>query len=98
MCMQVMCNILLKSSRKRIQLCFNLTSIENLHKKLQASKVLGVPILGISRLQLPRQNDIWVQPPWLITKNIIRGRWWLPSSPGHGESRESVYARDLFVH
>jgi hypothetical protein len=93
--MQVICNILLKALEKGYNFVSNLTSIEDLHKKLQASKVLGVPILGILRPQLPRQNYIWVQPPWLITKNIIRGRWWLPSSSGHGES---MYAHDLFVH
>ncbi len=26
------------------------------------------------------------------------GRWWLPPNPGRGESYESVYARDSFVH
>jgi hypothetical protein len=28
---------------------------------------------------------------WLITDNIIRGRWWLPPSPSRGESCEFVY-------
>jgi hypothetical protein len=31
--------------------------------------------------------------------NILEGgRWWLPPSPGHGESCESVFARGSFVH
>jgi hypothetical protein len=66
---------------------WDLTSIRGLHKKLWPSKVSRVPISG-----LPRQNDIWMQPLWLIKKNIKRGRWWLPLSSNHGESCKSMYA------
>ncbi len=54
----------------------DLISIEGLHTKLWASKVVG--ILG--------QNDIWVLVSWLGTKYIIRGKmvvspksglWWV---------------------
>jgi hypothetical protein len=38
--------------------------IEGLHKKLSTSKVVEVP----------RQNGIWVQAPWLGTNNTIRGK------------------------
>ncbi len=31
-------------------------------------------------------------------KYYKRGRWWLPSSPSHGESCEFVYAHGSFVH
>jgi len=57
------------------------TSIRGLHIMLWASKVAGVPILGILR-----QNDIWVLVPWLGTKYTIRGKvvaspkfglWWV---------------------
>jgi hypothetical protein len=51
-------------------------------------KNIAAPNLGVLG-----QNDIWMEFPWLITKNTIRGRWWLPSSPGCGESWESVYVR-----
>jgi hypothetical protein len=70
--MKVMCHILLKSSQQGLQLIINLISIEGLKTKLWVSKVVGVPILGISRL--PRQNDIWVLALWLSTKNTIRGK------------------------
>jgi len=40
------------------------TSIECLHKKLWSSKMWRVP----------RQNDIWMQPLWLIIENTIRGK------------------------
>jgi hypothetical protein len=29
---------------------------------------------------------------------LYGGRWWLPSSPGRGESSESKVARGLFQH
>jgi hypothetical protein len=45
-----------------------------------------------SHLGVSGQNDIWVLVLWLSTKYTIRGMVWLPPSPGHGESCESVFA------
>jgi hypothetical protein len=62
----------------------NFTLIKNLHKKLWPSKVLRVLILGI--LGIPGQNDIWMEPMWLIIENTIRRKvvaslkswsWWV---------------------
>jgi len=50
----------------------DLTSIKGLHKKLCASKVVGVPISGI--LGFPKQNDILVQGPWPSIDTTIRGK------------------------
>jgi hypothetical protein len=44
------------------------------------------------------QNDIWVLAPWPNTKNTIRGKVVASSSLSHGESYESMFARDLSVH
>jgi hypothetical protein len=83
--MQVVCHILLESSRWRLQLCFNLTSIEGLHTKLWASKITRV-LISRFPVEAPRQNDIWVLAPWPSTKNTIRGKvmaspkskpWWV---------------------
>ncbi len=71
----------------------DLTLIKGLHTKLLASKGVGVPILGVSR-----QNDIWVLALWPCTNNTIRGRWWLPPSPGRGESCEFVFALCSSMH
>ncbi len=62
----------------------NLTSIKALHTKLWASKVIGVPILGIrdSHLGVPRQNDIWVMVPWPSIDNTIKGK--VVASPKFG--------------
>jgi hypothetical protein len=48
-------------------------SNRGMHTKLWASKVSGVPIFeNLSRLL--KQNDIWVQAPWLSIENTIRGK------------------------
>jgi len=70
----------------------DLTSIGGLHTKLWVSKGTGVQILGISQVGVSGQNDIW------LLENTIKGTWWLPPSPGHGESCESVFAHGSFVH
>jgi len=56
-------------------------------------RISNFPILGILR-----QNDIWMQPLWLITNNIARGKVVASPSPGHDEFCKSVYARGSFVH
>jgi hypothetical protein len=48
----VLCDILLESSQRGLQLCLNLISIGGLHSKLWGPKVAGVPTLGISGLSL----------------------------------------------
>jgi hypothetical protein len=58
-----------KVFNKGYNFTLNLTLIKGLNKKLWASRVTRV---SISRIL--GQNDIWMQPPWLITENIIRGK------------------------
>jgi hypothetical protein len=63
----------------------DLVAIGGLHKKLCALKVVGVSVVGISRLPLvsPGTKD------HLDVAHVERrrgGRWWLPPSPGRGES------------
>jgi len=40
------------------------------------SKVAGIPISGILKLQLgsPGTDDIWVLAPWLGIENNVRGK------------------------
>ncbi len=49
-CVQMACNLPLKSSQRGLQLCLDLISIGGLHTKLYGPKVAKIPILGISRL------------------------------------------------
>jgi len=89
-CVYVACHISLKRSWKGLQLCFRP------HFQSHGSpnfENFEIPKFGISG-----QNDIWMWAPWPGTKNIIRGRWWLPPSLGHGEFCEYVFACGLYVH
>ncbi len=57
-------------------------------------------------------RDSFETPPWESRENVpfgcslraelqrilYGGRWWLPPSPGHGESSESKVARGLSQH
>jgi hypothetical protein len=70
-----------------------LTSIGGLHKKLWASKVARIPIMGISGLPLRSPGTVARH-----RKYYKRGRWWLPPSVGHGESCEFVFACGSSMH
>ncbi len=93
-----MCYISLESSRRRLQLFCNLHLNQRIAQKVMSFQSRKSPNFGTPNLGVPRQNDICVQAPWLGTKNTIRERWWLLPSPSHGESCESVFARDLSMH
>jgi hypothetical protein len=73
-----------KAFNKGYNFSLDLTSIRGLQKRLWASKVAKVPILGI--LKVLGQNDIWIQPLWPSTNNTIMrklvishksGSWWI---------------------
>jgi hypothetical protein len=74
----------------------NLTSIGSLYTKLWDSKVAKVLILRISRLPLGSPGTKWHLGASLVAKNRVR--WWLPPSPGRGESYESMFAYSSSVH
>jgi len=70
-----------KDFDKGYNFTLDLMSIEGLHTKLWAPKIMGVLIVGVSR-----QNDIWVLILWPGTKYTIRGKvmaspksgpWWV---------------------
>jgi hypothetical protein len=87
-CVQVACNTSLESSRRRLQLCFtDLILIRGLHAKLWGPKVTGILTLAKSHLDVGPVGNHRVY--------YKGGRWWLPSSPGCGESCESEL---LVVH
>jgi hypothetical protein len=100
-CVKVACHILLKSSRKGLQLFLR----PHLNWRF-AHKVMGLQNwrssnFGISRLPLgsPRTK-------WHLSANFVArhkkyykgGRWWFPPSLSHGESCESMFARGSSMH
>jgi hypothetical protein len=100
-CVQVLCLISLESSRWGLQLCFKITSIGGLHKKLWASKVARVPISRISRFPTWESKDemtFGCRPYGQAQRILQGGRWWLPPSLGHDESCESMFAHGSSVH
>jgi hypothetical protein len=96
-CVQVVCNIPLKSSWQELQIFFRLHFNWRSTNKIMGPKVARVPTLGISGD--PGQNDIWVLVPWPSTKYTIRGKAVTsPPSPGYGESCEFMFACGSSVH
>ncbi len=73
-----------KALNKGYNFALDLISIQVLHAKLWACKVVGVLVVIISGLS--RQNAIWMWASWRGTKYIIRGKvvaypksepWWV---------------------
>jgi len=67
----------------------NLISIIGLHAKLWRPKVTRVPTWAISGLPLESpetKSHLDVGPVDRCKVYYKGGRWWLPPSPGHGES------------
>ncbi len=90
---QVDCNRTLESSWVGLQLCFRPHPNQRYELGVMSSQSLGSP-----------NRDNFRTPPWesrdkklvgcrscgWTQKILYGGRWWLPPSPGHGESSESV--------
>jgi hypothetical protein len=90
-----------KNLNKGYNFALDLTSIEGMHKKLWASKVVGVPISGISGLPTWEPWDkmtVGCMVHGHAQRILLGGRWWLLSSLGWGESCESVFVCDSSVH
>jgi hypothetical protein len=87
-CVQVACNIQLKSSQRGLQLCLDLTSIGGMHAKLWASKLWESQLWQFrnSHLGVLGQNAIWMWASWRGTEYTMRGKvvaspksgpWWV---------------------
>jgi hypothetical protein len=94
-CVQVECDAPLEKSQWEIQVCFRP------HPNWRSKQ----GIMSCQSLKSPNR-DSFETPPWEsrekvpfgcrcggVTQRILYGgRWWLPPSPGHGESYESKVA------
>jgi hypothetical protein len=96
-CLQVACNIPLKSSWWTLQLCFNFISIKGLHIELWAPKVVRVSIMGILRLPLASLETKWHLGVGFMAMHRVYYKGEGGGFP-HGESCEFVFARGSFVH
>jgi hypothetical protein len=88
-CAQVAYHILLKISWQGLQLCFKLHLNRRSTKEVMGFQSCGSLNFGNFRtfnLGIPRQNDNWVQAPWLGINNTIRGKVVASPKSGFGES------------
>jgi hypothetical protein len=85
-----------KDLKESYKFASDLIPIGGLSKELWATKVPRVQIRTVSRLLLesPRKKVPFRCRSGGVTQRILYGgRWWLPPSPGCGESCESKVAR-----
>jgi len=99
--LQKECNKALESSQRKLQLWLRPHSNQRSEPGDMSSQSPGSPT-----------RDSFGTPPWesrekvpfgcgscKVTQRILYGgRWWLPPSPGHGESSECKVARGLSQH
>jgi hypothetical protein len=97
-CVQVECDTPLESSQGELQVCFRPHPNPRSEQRVMNSQSPESP-----------NRDSFGTPPWesrdkkpfgcgcrgVTQKILYGGRWWLPPSPGRGESCESRIARDL---
>jgi hypothetical protein len=100
-CMQVKCDTPLESSRWELQLWF----------KSRPDPSSGWGVMSVQNLGSPNR-DSFGTPLWEsrekepfgckscgeLQRILYGGRWWLPPSPGRGESNESKLTRGLSQH
>jgi len=106
-CVQVECDTLLESSQGELQVCFRPRPNWRYEQRVMTSQSLG-----------SSNRDSFRTPPWESQDKkpfgcrchgetqwiLYGGRWWLPLSPGRGESCESRVTceskvnRDLSYH
>jgi hypothetical protein len=88
-CVEVTCQISLKSFWRRLQLYFKPHLNQSFAHKVMGFQSCESPNFGnfgTPNLRVPRQNDIWVLASWPCTKNTIKGKvvaspksepWWV---------------------
>jgi hypothetical protein len=101
MCVQGACHILLEKCQWGLQLCvkprFNWRSTQEV-MGVQNDESPNFEIFGTLGLGVPGRIPFGcsLHGEW---QKLLQGvRWWLPLSLGRGESCESMYACDSFVH
>jgi len=100
-CVQVECNTPLESSRGELQLCFRPHPNRWFEQKVMIVQNPKNPNEDSFRTPLWESRD---KKPFgcgchgEAQSILYGGRWWLPSSPGHGESSDYRVARGLSSH
>jgi hypothetical protein len=91
-CLQQECDMALESSRRELQLWFKPRLELSLGEKLWASKRPGNPnwdSFGTPLWESREKEPFGCSLRAELQRILKVGRWWLPTSPGRGESSES---------
>jgi hypothetical protein len=100
-CVQVKCNTLLESSRGELQLWFRPRLNPSLGWEVmsaQSPESLNRDSFGTPLWESREKEPFGCKCDGELQRILYGGRWWLPPSPGRGESNESKVARGLSQH
>jgi hypothetical protein len=90
-CVQAACDIPLESSRRGLQLCFRPHHNRRFAQEVMRPQSCGSP--SCCKWESRDKKPFGCGPRGEAQSILYRGRWWLPPSPGRGESCESKVAR-----
>jgi hypothetical protein len=97
----VACDIPLERSWQGLQLCFKLHHKRRFAHKVMGPQSRGSRSCGNSRILTWESRDKMPFGCGLVDRHKVYymgGRWWLPPSPGRGESCGFEFARGLSLH
>jgi len=100
-CVQVGCDTPLKSSRGELQLWFGPRPNPSLRREVMNTQSPGSSnrdSFGTPLWESREKEPFGCKCGGELQIILYGGRWWLPSSPGCGESSESKVARGLSQH
>jgi hypothetical protein len=98
---QVKCDTPLESSRQELQVCVRPHPNWMSEQKVISLQSGGSPNrdnFGTLPWESRDKKPFGCRCRGEMQRILYGGRWWLPPSPGRGESCESVFARGLSVH
>jgi len=100
-CVQVKCDTLLESSRGELQLWFRPHPDSSSRREVMSVQSPGSPNrdnFGTPLWESHEKEPFGCKCGKELQRILYGRRWWLPPSPGHGESSESKVARGLSQH
>jgi hypothetical protein len=93
-CVQVACNTSLESSQRGLQLWFNPCPDRRFTQEvLQSCKTLNLGDFETPIWESRDKKPLGCHSHGVVQSILYEGRWWLPLSPGHGESCESCESK-----
>jgi hypothetical protein len=100
-CMQVKCDTPLESSQGKLQFWFRFRLDLNSRRKVMKAQSPESPNrdnFGTPLWESQEKEPFRCKCGRELQRILYGGRWWLPPSPGRGESSESKVARGLSQH